>query len=411
MAMARSATVCLCALLVAPLAWAGDWPQYRGPNYDFVAIETDQEVPTNWSWDGDSEEGENIAWSVALPGRGLATPIVVGDQVVVSCSSGPEQDRLHVISFDTATGDVRWERQFWATGRTMTHPKTSVAAPTPASDGRHIVVLYSSNDCVCLDLDGNLQWARGLTLDYRNASNSLGMASSPLIVDGYAIVQVENDAESFTAALDVATGTNVWKLSRPEAANWTSPTVYQNAEGKHLLLVQSTEGLSAIEPATGATVWEYEQGASTIPSTTTLDGRVFVPSDGLTALAPPESGASPEVLWQSSRLAPSTPTPIAVGGKVYSINRSGAVACADASSGDRLWQVRLEGPFSGTPAIVGDKMVGFNEKGQGQVVDLSGDEAKVIGGGDLGDTILCNTAIANGAIYVRSDARLWKISR
>ena len=84
-------------------------------------------------------------------------------------------------------------------------------------------MLYSSNDLLCLDLDGNLQWLRGLTLDYPNASNSLGMSSSPIVVDGVLVVQVENDSESFAAGINVRTGENLWKLDRPKGANWTSP--------------------------------------------------------------------------------------------------------------------------------------------------------------------------------------------
>ena len=85
----------------------------------------------------------------------------------------------------------------------MSHKKTSVAAPTPVSDGKYIYALFSCNDLVCLDLDGNLKWLRGLTNDYPNAANSLGMSSSPVIAGGVLVTQVENDADSFAAALDL----------------------------------------------------------------------------------------------------------------------------------------------------------------------------------------------------------------
>ena len=40
----------------------------------------------------------------------------------------------------------RWERQFWATGRTLSHEKICVASSSPASDGERVFALYSSND-------------------------------------------------------------------------------------------------------------------------------------------------------------------------------------------------------------------------------------------------------------------------
>ena len=100
----------------------------------------------------------------------------------------------------------------------MTHTKTSVAASSPASDGERIYALYSSNDLICLDLEGNLKWLRGLTSDYPNASNSLGMASSVVIAAGTVVVQVENDSESFAAGIDPDTGINRWKIDRPKKA-------------------------------------------------------------------------------------------------------------------------------------------------------------------------------------------------
>ena len=100
-------------------AIAGDWPQFRGP--DSTGIASDDKIPAK----------PKLDWSAPLPGRGLSSPIIVGGKVFVTCSSGPAQDRLHVIAFNAADGAKLWERQLQATGRTMSHPKTSVAACTP----------------------------------------------------------------------------------------------------------------------------------------------------------------------------------------------------------------------------------------------------------------------------------------
>jgi outer membrane protein assembly factor BamB len=111
---------------VAAFALTGaDWPQFRGA--DSSGVSADKNVPTSI--------GENIAWSAELPGRGLSGPIVVGGRVFLTASSGYQQDRLHILCFDAITGKRLWERQFWATGRTLCHPKMCNATPTPASDG------------------------------------------------------------------------------------------------------------------------------------------------------------------------------------------------------------------------------------------------------------------------------------
>ena len=139
----------------------------------------------------------------------------------------------------------------------------------------------------CLDLDGNLLWYRGLTYDFPNASNSLGMASSPVVVDDTLVVQVESDDGSFATGLDVATGLARWKIDRPRRANWTSPSILKGGNGKEtVVLLQSSEGLAAIRPRSGEVVWSYTDGAATIPSSVVGEDLIFVPSHGLTALKP-----------------------------------------------------------------------------------------------------------------------------
>ena len=202
------------------------------------------------------------SWAQDIPGRGLSSPIVIGDTIYLTASSGPYQEDLHILAYSSIDGLQQWQRTFKATGRTVCHKKTCVAASTLASDEKVIIAQFSSNDIFCLDLAGNLKWVRGLTFDHPNIANGLGMSSSPVIVNGVAIAQVENDADSFTFGLDLTNGITVWKKQRPKSANWTSPVI-MTKKGQALVGLQSREGMTAIEPRTGETVWEYQEGAST----------------------------------------------------------------------------------------------------------------------------------------------------
>ena len=102
--------------------YSGDWRQFRGNDANSIAL--GENLPTELS-------GGSIAWKVELPGRGLSGPIAVGQQVLLTASSGYSQDRLHILSIDAETGETQWERQFEATGRTGCHPKMCAATPTP----------------------------------------------------------------------------------------------------------------------------------------------------------------------------------------------------------------------------------------------------------------------------------------
>lgn len=381
---------------------AADWRQFRGNLVTSVAA--DDRLPTEWS------ESQNIAWKQPLEGRGLSGPIVVGDRVFVTCSSGYRQDRLHVVCFAAADGQKLWERQFWATGRTTSHPKTCNAAPTPCSDGQRVFAFFSSNDLFCLDLDGNLQWCRGLTVDFANASNSLGMASSPVFVAGTLVVQIENDSQSLALGIDPDTGVSRWTSDRPKRANWTSPAVLKGSTpADDLVLLQSSAGIAAIKPQSGEVVWNYTDGASTIPSSTARDGIVYVPSHGVTALQVAPGSANPEIVWRGGRLNPATASPLVVDDRLLLLNGAGVLVCANLKDGEVAWQTRLEGPFTSSPVVAGGHLYAFNEAGIGQVVKL-GEKGEIVGRGELGETILCSPAVAGNALYVRSDRHLWKIA-
>ncbi|MCA9065402.1 MAG: hypothetical protein KDA96_20180, partial [Planctomycetaceae bacterium] len=79
-------------LLTMAAASAGDWRQFRGNLANSIA--EGEQLPHELS-------GESIAWKVELPGRGLCGPVVIGDRVFVTASSGYSQDRLSVLAFST----------------------------------------------------------------------------------------------------------------------------------------------------------------------------------------------------------------------------------------------------------------------------------------------------------------------
>lgn len=395
-----SALLLLVAALAGPRAGAEDWLEFRGAGGAGRVAEGS--LPVELS-------AEDIRWTTELPGRGLSAPLFVGGKVFVTTSEGPTQDRLHLVCVDGASGKILWDRQVWATGRTMCHPKTSVAAPTPVSDGRRVWAVFSSCDVVCFDLDGNLEWLRGITYDYPNVSNSLGMASSLVVAGDTVIVPVENDSESYTIGLDAATGANRWRLDRPKGANWTSPVVL--APG--LVALQSKTGVDAIRAADGSTAWSYDEGADTVSSSALLDGVLFVPSNGITALRldGDDPARPPQQAWRANQLSPATASCVAAGDAVYCINGAGVLTAGDRGEGKRKWQTRLQGPFSGTPLTDGRHLWAVNEAGLLQVVELGATEGRVAGTLDLGDEILCSPAAADGALFVRSNTKLYKIAK
>ena len=204
-------------LLYACVCAGADWRHFRGT--DNTSVSGEKNLPTRFG------PTENVAWKAPLPGSGPSSPIVVAGRVIVTAATGPRQERLHVLCLDAATGRLRWERRLWATGPTLCNPFGGVAASTPASDGRLVFAFFSSNDLACFDLDGNLQWLRGLGYESPTTRNDVGMASSPLVVGDTVIVQLENPGKSFVMGIDTATGQTRWQIDRAWEPTWTSPTL------------------------------------------------------------------------------------------------------------------------------------------------------------------------------------------
>lgn len=388
----------ICLLLVA--AAGADWPQFRGPGGSAVSPETG--LPVQWS------STENVRWKADLPGRGLSAPVIAGGRVYVTACSGYRQDRLHVLCFDARTGSKLWERQFWATGGTGCHPKTCMAAPTPVTDGQRVYALFATADLACLDRDGNLVWYRSLTGDYPTITNQVGMAASPVLADGVLVVPMENAGESFVAGIDIQTGKNRWKHDRSRQINWTTPLVFQSG-GKAEVIVQSWQGIASLDPQTGNQRWVYEaEGTGTTPSPTAADKHLLVPSSGDLLALKPSGQETPTLEWKSTKLSPRTITPLYHQGRVYSLNGAGVLNCADAAKGQVLWQERLKAPFSASPIFADGRIYAVNEAGTTFVVQV-GDEPKLLGTNKLDETILATPAVADGALFLRSDQHLWCI--
>jgi outer membrane protein assembly factor BamB len=387
--------------LVALATTGADWRQFRGS--DSTGIATGETLTGHVG-------SASIAWKIALPGRGLSSPIIVGDRLFLTACTGHGQSRLHLMAFDCKSGQKLWQRTLWATGPVLCHPKTCMAAPTPASDGRHLVALFATNDIACFDLEGNLQWVRSLYEENPGTSDCRGFASSPIIVGEAAIVQVQNQNNSFVLGIDVATGKNRWRTERPRDMSWTTPIVLPGKSPKdEAVLLQGSSSLSACDPATGKEIWQVKRELNPIASTTLAGNVLYVPGgSGLAAFELQAGSAPPKLLWEKTKLNPDVASPLVSGGKVY-VLRGAMFVTGDAKTGEVVGQLRLKGPFSSSMVMAGGLIYCFSEGGMAQVVKLDGKDGKLVDSNELKETVLCTPAVSGGALYVRSDEHLWKI--
>ena len=377
-------------------AVAADWLAFRGGDGGGVATTA---IRRSWS----AEEG--IAWKVDLPGRSVASPIVVGDLVVATASSGPQQDQLHIVAVDRETGEIRWERVFQATGRTLCHPTSAVAACTPASDGERIVALYSSCDLFCVDREGRLLWQRNLAVEHPRAGNDVGMGSSPRIIGESVFVQIDCQGDAFGSAIDLATGDDRWSVTRTKVASWSSPLPVTLADQGACVLMQNPRGMELRRANDGAAVWLWEGNVGGIPMAATAAGLVYVPSNGIAAVDPTADSGRP--VWQQPKLSCGIASPVVFGDSVASLNRGGVLAVADLADGSVRKQVRLAGTFWASPIVVGDTIVAVNMEGTTFVVEAGG-TYEILAKNELPGSFPSTPAAADGSLYLQSETALWK---
>jgi outer membrane protein assembly factor BamB len=404
----RSTTMLLLAVLAAacPASFArGDWLEFLGPQGGGVVRDA---IRRSWS------PTEGIAWKIDLPGKGASSPIVVGDMVVVTASSGPRENRLHVIACDVATGARRWERIFWATGRTLCHPTSAVAAGTPASDGTRIVALFSSCDLFALDLDGRLLWQRNLAVEHPRAGNDVGMGTSPRIIDGTVVVQIDCQGDAFAAGIDVVTGADRWIVPRDRIASWSSPLPLPLSDGSAGVLLQNPHGLELRSIADGRLVWSWKGECSGIPTTAAAGGRLYAPVDGIVAVTPalamPDAAeGAVEPAWKQPKLSCGMASPVAFGDALACINRAGVLVMANAADGGLRGQIRLAGSFWASPIVAGDVVVATGKEGKTFLVSTGGNP-EIVAENELPGTFTATPAVADGSLYLRSETMLWKVA-
>jgi outer membrane protein assembly factor BamB len=391
-------TICLLVLT----AGGGDWRQFRGS--DSTGLAAGEAAPQSFAAD------KNVAWKADLPDRGLSSPIVVGRRVYLTASGGPRLDRLHVLALDAKTGQKLWQRNFWGTGPTDSHPKTCMAAPTPAGDGRRIVALFATGDLVCLDPEGNVLWIRSLYEENPGATDGRGLASSPLIIGSTVVVHIETKNTSFATGIDLETGANRWRADRPHELNWTSPILLPGKTPReNMVLLQGSTRLSACDPLTGREVWGLDHSSHPIASSVVDKDILYVPGETGLAAFQLQSRNAPKLLWEKPKLNPATASPLVMDGIVYSL-RGSILAAGDAKTGEIKGQLRLQGSFSSSIIAAGGLIYCFSETGVASVIKPGEKDPILLANCPLKETILCTPAIAGGALYVRSDRHLWKLS-
>lgn len=374
---------------------AGDWPAWRGPTRNNVAM-AGQRPPVTWN------ENEQVLWKVNIPGRGHSSPIIVGDQILVT-TADEEQQVQSVLSFDRLTGTQQWRTEVVHGGLPeRIHKNNTHATPTLAWNGERLLAVFNSHEQVqlaALDLNGRKLWqiAAG---GYRPERYHFGYAASPLTFESLVIVASEYE-QGWLAAFDQADGREVWRVDRPDNTSYSSPIVAHLA-GRDQLLMSGNDRVMSYDPRTGRELWSAVACTKATCGTLVWDGDLVFASGGFPGkeTAAVRADGSGDVVWRN-RESCYEQSLLAHEGYVYAVNDNGIAFCWRASDGEEMWKQRLSGPISASPVLADGKIYATNERGTTFVFHANPDEYQPLARNQLGDETYATPVIHDGRIYLR----------
>jgi len=383
------------------------WPSFRGPNGSGVAANAT--VPAEW----DAKSGTNILWKTEVPLPGLSSPVVWGNAVFVT---GADETQSSVFRFDADTGALVWSATIKLPGgarppKPEVGEETSLAAPTPVTDGRRVYALFPTGEIAAFDFSGKQVWARNIgPLD-----NQYGYASSLAIYQDRLLVQIDRgqpeDGQSRMLALNTQTGQPLWEAKRDVAGSWSSPVVC-DFQGKPQLITSANPFVIAYNPVDGKELWRNKCLESDVaPSPVLADNRVVAvaPNSSIVCLSLCVAGISrADIAWKADEGVPDATSPVSDGKRVYLITSSGTLTCFDLQTGKVIWSHDLDDTFYASPVIAGKALILVSRKGNSWVLE-TGDAYKELGKGQLGEECCASPVPLGKRLFVRGKSNLFCI--
>lgn len=374
---------------------ANDWPAWRGPTRDGIAAPA-QNPPLHWS------ETEGVLWKVPIPGRGHASPTVVGDRIYLPVSNGESQS---ILCLNRDSGERVWETKVHS-GKPDPghHANSSAASSTAACDGRRLYINFLNDGAVytsALDLNGKLLWQHKVC----DFVTHQGFGSSPVLHDSLVIVSADNRGGGVIAALNCETGDTVWSQPRPQIPNYTTPAVVR-AGGRTQVVLAGCNLISSFDPANGNKLWELKGATEECVVTPVTDGtRIFTsggyPKNHTVAVF---ADGSNRVAWQNTARV-YVPSMIQKEGYLYAVMDAGVAVCWAAETGAEVWKERLGGEFYASPVMVGNRVYATNLRGKTFVFEATPKHFELLAENQLGEEVYASPVICGSRIYLRVATR------
>jgi outer membrane protein assembly factor BamB len=249
--------------LVGGLAFAADWPQWRGAARDARSPESG--LLQAWP-----EGGPALAWRAGGFGAGYSSLAVADGRILTMGDIGDDQ---FLIAASAEDGKILWKRRV---GPAWEEKSYGGSRGTPTVDGNRVYAIGTDGDLLCADTKtGEALWRRSLAKDFSGKLMFAGgrydwrFSESPL-VDGDRLIVTPGVPGAALVSLNKKTGKEIWRAAIPaggerglDGAGYSSAVV-STAAGVRQYVQLLGRGLVGIEAETGRLLWSYNRIANDV---------------------------------------------------------------------------------------------------------------------------------------------------
>lgn len=373
-------------------AHAGDWPRWRGPNYNGISNETD--IKTDFG-----RSGPPVLWKASI-GQGYSSSVIADGRLYILGLKG----KTEVLScLNTVSGDEIWTHSYSTNFKAQFYDGGTSGTPT-IIDGK-VYLLNQTGTAFCLDAaTGDVIWETDIKKKLGLEVGVWGFTGAPFEFGDSIIVNAGKNG----VALSKKNGNVVWSSGK-DANGYATPVPYKSGN-KEMIAVFGAKALYGVDPKNGRVSWNkpwktsYDVNAA---DPVFLDDQHILISSGYgtgAALIKVNGNSTSEV-WKNKNLRTQFNAAVLHQGYLYGIDGNtsdrATLNCIEAKTGKLVWKERNIG--TGGLTLANGHLFVITERGQLHIAEASpkGYKPKVRKQIYGGKTWTVPT-LANGILYCRN---------
>jgi outer membrane protein assembly factor BamB len=333
----------------------GVWPGFRGAGLTGIS---EDPVPLARNW---GPQGPKALWQVGV-GEGFAAAAIWKGQVfVLDYDQTNRMDAIRCLSL--SDGQEIW-RYTYSARLKRNH---GMSRTIPAVTEKFVVTLGPKCNLVCLNRNtGDLVWQMDLVREFNTEVPPWYAGQCPLIDGDKVIVAPGNDA--LMAAIDLASGTVLWKSANPR--NWLmthSSITPIEFGGKRMYVYCASGGVAGVSAVDGTILWDmtdWKISIANVPSPVYIgEGRLFFcggynAGSMMVQLKTAGDRFELQTLFRlkATEFGSTQQTPILFQEHLFGVRPDGQLVCLNLN-GKTVWQSGAANKFGAGPYLIAQGLI------------------------------------------------------